>query len=131
MGVIPVINENDTVSTTELEVTDRSPSFGDNDKLSALVMSKLEATASHPALRRRRPVHGQPSRESQRPNSFLKCRKSPPDIEALAGRKSARGRGGMATKLEAARIAMNSGGVVDHRERPEGRNPRTRAERRK
>ena len=45
MGVIPVINENDTVSTTELEVTDRSRSFGDNDKLSALVMSKLEAHA--------------------------------------------------------------------------------------
>src|SRR5437867_7253264 len=43
MGVIPVINENDTVSTSELEVTERSPSFGDNDKLSALVMSKLEA----------------------------------------------------------------------------------------
>src|SRR5919204_198345 len=45
MGVIPIINENDTVSTTELEVTDRSPSFGDNDKLSALVMSKLDANA--------------------------------------------------------------------------------------
>src|SRR5205814_10398729 len=43
MGVIPIINENDTVSTTELEVTDRTRSFGDNDKLSALVMSKLEA----------------------------------------------------------------------------------------
>src|SRR5438876_8301474 len=43
MGVIPVINENDTVSTTELQITDRSPSFEDNDKLSALVMSKLEA----------------------------------------------------------------------------------------
>src|SRR6266480_1102984 len=45
MGAIPVINENDTVSTTELEITDRSPSFGDNDKLSALVMTKLEAAA--------------------------------------------------------------------------------------
>src|SRR2546423_13385348 len=45
MDVIPIINENDTVSTTELEVTERSPSFGDNDKLSALVMSKLEAQA--------------------------------------------------------------------------------------
>src|SRR5438046_2706837 len=45
MGVIPIINENDTVSTNELEVSERSPSFGDNDKLSALVMSKLEAQA--------------------------------------------------------------------------------------
>src|SRR3972149_3129295 len=33
MGVIPVINENDTVSTSELEVTDRSPSSGAIDKL--------------------------------------------------------------------------------------------------
>src|SRR5215831_2500786 len=45
MGVIPIINENDTVSTAELEVSERSPSFGDNDKLSALVMSKLDANA--------------------------------------------------------------------------------------
>src|SRR5437867_11427612 len=44
MGVIPVINENDTVSTIELELSDRSRSYGDNDKLSALVMRKLEAT---------------------------------------------------------------------------------------
>src|SRR6185295_16213298 len=43
MNVIPMINENDTVSTTKLEITDRSPTFGDNDKLNALVMSKLEA----------------------------------------------------------------------------------------
>src|SRR5262245_58522010 len=43
MNVIPVINENDTVATAELELTDRSASFSDNDKLSALVMSKLEA----------------------------------------------------------------------------------------
>jgi glutamate 5-kinase len=35
-----------------------------------------------------------------------------PDILALAGKKSTRGRGGMATKLEAARIATNSGGVA-------------------
>jgi glutamate 5-kinase len=35
-----------------------------------------------------------------------------PEIEGLAGRKSARGRGGMSTKLQAARIAMNSGGMA-------------------
>jgi len=34
------------------------------------------------------------------------------EIEALAGGKSARGRGGMSTKLQAARIAMNSGGMA-------------------
>jgi gamma-glutamyl phosphate reductase len=40
LGVIPVINENDTVSTTEL---DRIRIFGDNDKLSALVMTHIDA----------------------------------------------------------------------------------------
>jgi glutamate 5-kinase len=35
-----------------------------------------------------------------------------PEIEGLAGKKSARGRGGMATKLQAAKIAMNSGGIA-------------------
>src|SRR5215510_230877 len=43
MQVVPIINENDTVATGELEITDRNASFSDNDKLSALVMSKLEA----------------------------------------------------------------------------------------
>ena len=44
MGVLPVVNENDTVSTAEIEVlSGRSRAFGDNDKLSALVMSKIDA----------------------------------------------------------------------------------------
>src|SRR5215831_10314166 len=47
LGVIPVINENDTVSTAELEPESaaayRKINFGDNDKLSALVASKMEA----------------------------------------------------------------------------------------
>jgi glutamate 5-kinase len=111
MGVIPVINENDTVSTTELEVTDRSPSFGDNDKLSALVMSKLEAAA----LILLSDVDGlftDNPRENAQAEFIPEVQEITADIEALAGRKSARGRGGMATKLQAARIGMNSGGVV-------------------
>src|SRR5215510_3572853 len=42
LGVLPVINENDTVSTIELELKNEGPdrSFGDNDRLAALVMSK-------------------------------------------------------------------------------------------
>ena len=43
LGVIPIINENDSVSTMELAEQGREKSFGDNDKLSALVASKLEA----------------------------------------------------------------------------------------
>src|ERR1043166_1106469 len=47
LGALPIINENDTVSTVELEPFDgevqRRVNFGDNDKLSALVASKIEA----------------------------------------------------------------------------------------
>src|SRR5216117_2414044 len=111
MGVVPVINENDTVSTTELEITDRSRSFGDNDKLSALVMTKLEATA----LILLSDVDGlftDNPRENPKAEFIPEVHDITPDIEALAGRKSARGRGGMSTKLQAARIAMNSGGIA-------------------
>jgi glutamate 5-kinase len=111
MGVIPVINENDTVSTTELEITDRSPSFGDNDKLSALVMTKLEASL----LVLLSDVDGlftDNPRENPKAEFIPEVPEITADIQAVAGRKSARGRGGMATKLEAARIAMNSGGVA-------------------
>jgi len=111
MGVIPIINENDTVATNELEVTDRSPSFGDNDKLSALVMSKLEAHA----LILLSDVDGLfTENPRQNPNAELipEVQEITPEVEALAGRKSARGRGGMSTKLQAARIAMTSGGIA-------------------
>src|SRR5260370_25977243 len=46
-GVLPIVNENDTVSTAELAYLDDGTEriFGDNDRLAALVMSKLEADA--------------------------------------------------------------------------------------
>jgi glutamate 5-kinase len=111
MGVIPIINENDTVATSELEVTDRNASFSDNDKLSALVMSKLEAQL----LILLSDVDGL---YTDNPHDNPDAVRIPlvdditPDIAALAGRKSSRGRGGMATKLQAAEIAMNSGGMA-------------------
>ena len=111
MGVIPVINENDTVSTSELEITDRSRSFGDNDKLSALVMSKLEAML----LVLLSDVDGlftDNPRENPQAEFIPQVDDVTAEIEALAGRKSGRGRGGMETKLQAARIAMNSGGMA-------------------
>src|SRR5216117_787738 len=111
MGVIPIINENDTVSTNELETTDRSPSFGDNDKLSALVMSKLEASALI-LLSDVDGLYNDNPRENPKAEFIPEVHEITAEIEALAGRKSARGRGGMATKLQAARIAMNSGGIV-------------------
>src|ERR1700693_4043866 len=47
-GVLPIVNENDAVSTAELENVapgSRTPAFSDNDRLAALVMSGLEADA--------------------------------------------------------------------------------------
>jgi glutamate 5-kinase len=111
MGVIPIINENDTVSTTELEETDRNASFSDNDKLSALVMSKLEAQllvllSDVDGLYTDNPHDNPDATRIPRVDEITS------DIVALAGRKSARGRGGMTTKLQAAEIAMNSGGMA-------------------
>ena len=111
MGVMPIINENDTVSTTELETTDRSPSFGDNDKLSALVMSKLDANALV-LLSDVDGLFSENPRENPDAQLVPEVHEVNAEIEALAGRKSSRGRGGMSTKLQAARIAMNSGGMA-------------------
>ena len=111
MGVIPVINENDTVSTTELEVSDRSPSFGDNDKLSALVASKLDANV----LVLLSDVDGlftENPRENPGATLIPEIHEVTAGVESLAGGKSTRGRGGMSTKLQAARIAINSGGMA-------------------
>src|SRR2546421_9722634 len=86
MGVIPIINENDTVATAELEITDRSPSFGDNDKLSALVMSKLEASL----LILLSDVDGlftDNPRENPDAEFIPQVQEITADIEALAGRK--------------------------------------------
>src|SRR5437867_7545266 len=98
MGVIPIINENDTVATNELEVTDRSPSFGDNDKLSALVMSKLEAQV----LILLSDVDGlfTDNPHANRDAKWIpEVHEITAEIESAAAGKSAKGRGGMATKL--------------------------------
>jgi len=111
MGVIPIINENDTVATSELEVTDRNASFSDNDKLSALVMSKLEAQLLI-LLSDVDGLYTDNPRDNPNAVRIPEVDAITPEVAALAGRKSSRGRGGMATKLQAAEIAMNSGGMA-------------------
>jgi glutamate 5-kinase len=116
LNVLPIINENDPVSTTELESTDEGSqvkvNFGDNDKLSALVASKIEADL----LLILTDVEGLYTAD---PAALSKATLIPvvdeitPEIEEL-GRTSwtganRRGRGGIRTKLEAARIASHSG----------------------
>ncbi len=120
-GVVPIVNENDTVSTAELETvgeSSRSAAFSDNDRLAALVMSGLEADAlvlltnvdglldTGIASKLRR--IGTASRAQVIPV----IAKLTPELRAIASGPSESGRGGMITKLEAAEIAMNCGGVA-------------------
>ncbi|MDY4920235.1 MAG: glutamate 5-kinase [Phascolarctobacterium sp.] len=101
-GVIPVVNENDVVALDELKI-------GDNDNMSALVAGIVDADlviilsdidglytanpATHP--------------EAQLVHTVLEIT---PEVEASAGGVgSSRGTGGMATKIQAAKAATNSG----------------------
>ena len=114
MGVIPVINENDTVSTVELDhPTDsfgRERVFGDNDKLSALVMTHIDADL----LLLLSDVDGLYNGDPTENATELISQVSVIDEAVLnfAQGKNGRGRGGMTTKLEAARIATEAKGVV-------------------
>ena len=123
-GVLPVVNENDTVSTAELESVSlgtRSVAFSDNDRLAALVMSGLEADALvlltnvDGLLQQASPSH------SEGGEVIPLVAEITPELKALAAGPSGSGRGGMRTKLEAAEIAMNCGGtaVIANGGRPE------------
>ncbi|MDR3721941.1 MAG: glutamate 5-kinase [Candidatus Acidoferrales bacterium] len=113
-GVLPIVNENDTVSTAELESVaagSRVAAFSDNDRLAALVMSGLEADA----LVLLTNVDGLLRRESQSGEAadvIPLVSEVTPELMALGAGPSASGRGGMRTKLEAAAIAMNCGGTA-------------------
>jgi glutamate 5-kinase len=118
LGVVPIVNENDTVSTAELEYFDISGKrvFSDNDRLAALIMSKLEAHA----LIMLTNVDGLLPKQSD--NSDVESNIGSPvipfvteingELKALATGPSVNGRGGMVTKLEAAEIAMRAGGIA-------------------
>ena len=107
-GVLPIVNENDTVSTAELE--SRGVAFSDNDRLAALVMSGLEADA----LVLLTNVDGllRAASDDETGEAIPLVEEITPDLTALGSGPSASGRGGMRTKLEAATIAMNCGGTA-------------------
>jgi glutamate 5-kinase len=110
-GVLPIVNENDTVSTAELESVvagSRAPAFSDNDRLAALVMSGLEGDA----LVLLTNVDGLLQQPEAQAEVIPLVEEITPEIKVLAGGRSAGGRGGMRTKLEAADIAMNCGGAA-------------------
>jgi glutamate 5-kinase len=113
-GVLPIVNENDTVSTAELESVDggRQAAFSDNDRLAALVMSGMEADALVLLTNVDGFMRGRGGQMQAELEPFVERVTS--EIRAAAGpsRGAAIGRGGMKTKIEAAEIAMNCGGVA-------------------
>ena len=105
LGVVPVVNENDTVANDELR-------FGDNDTLGALVANLVDAEllvllTDQPGL-----FEADPRFE---PDAKLitSSQVDNPLLEAVAGESaSGLGRGGMATKVRAAKIAARSGAAT-------------------
>ena len=102
LKVIPVINENDTVVNDEIK-------FGDNDTLGALVANLVEADALVILTDQRGLYSADPRRDPQA--RFIDtARAGDPALELMAGGAgSSVGRGGMLTKILAARRAASSG----------------------
>ena len=100
LGVLPVVNENDTVATTEIR-------FGDNDRLAALASHLVHADA----LVLLSDVDGVYDRDPRDPQArrldVIRGDDEMRDVDARSG--GALGTGGMATKLDAARIATGAG----------------------
>lgn len=114
LGVIPIVNENDTVSTIELdrptESRQRERIFGDNDKLSALLLKHIGGDL----LVLLSDVDGLYDRNPAEPGAMVIDRVEAINerILALAEGSNGRGRGGMISKLESARIVLHAGKQV-------------------
>ena len=104
LGVIPIINENDTVATDEIR-------FGDNDTLGGLVANLIEADALA-LLTDQAGLYSADPRKDGSAGLIHQARVHAPELENYAGEGSALGRGGMRTKLKAARIAARSGALT-------------------
>jgi glutamate 5-kinase len=104
LGVVPVLNENDCVATDEI-----GTAFGDNDKLSALVASKLDADVLI-ILSDIDALYDKDPRKFNDAKPVKVVFEITPQIQKSAGSKgSAFATGGMKTKIEAAKIAANAG----------------------
>jgi len=101
LGVMPVVNENDTVATDEIR-------FGDNDSLAALVGNLIDADALLLLTDQAGLFEADPRRN---PAAALvgAADAGDPALDAMVGEGGALGRGGMVTKLRAARLAARSG----------------------
>jgi glutamate 5-kinase len=101
-NVVPVINENDTVATEELR-------FGDNDTLSALVANLVGADLLI-LLTDQRGLYNRDPRKHSDAELVSSAAVDDPRLDEMAGDSgSGLGRGGMITKIRAARLAARSG----------------------
>jgi glutamate 5-kinase len=102
LGVIPVINENDTVATDELR-------FGDNDTLAALVANLIQADLLI-LLTDQDGLFDRDPRRDASARLITETRVDDPQLDRVAGGSSTGvGTGGMVTKVRAARLASRSG----------------------
>ena len=102
LKVIPVINENDTVVNDEIK-------FGDNDTLGALVANLIEADALV-ILTDQHGLYSEDPRKNPQAHRIDTARAGDPALERMAGGAgSSIGRGGMITKILAAKRAASSG----------------------
>jgi glutamate 5-kinase len=102
LGVVPVVNENDTVAVEEIR-------FGDNDTLSALVANLVEADLLV-ILTDQSGMFDRDPRQDPAARFIHEAKAGDPDLERMAGGGSgALGRGGMLTKVRAAARAARSG----------------------
>ena len=101
-GVVPVVNENDTVVTDEIR-------FGDNDSLAALVANLIDADMLVILTDKDGLFNANPDTHANA-QLISEAMATDTDLDALAGGSSGTlGRGGMVTKLQAARLAARSG----------------------
>lgn len=100
-GVIPIVNENDTVVTREIR-------FGDNDTLAALVANLVDADVLVLLTDQAGLFDADPRREPAA-TRIEHALAADPSLDAMAGDGGDLGRGGMITKLRAARLAACSG----------------------
>ncbi len=101
LGILPVVNENDTVVTDEIR-------FGDNDTLAALVANLVEAELLV-ILTDQQGMYDRDPRGNHDARLLQEMTADDPCLDAMAGGSGALGRGGMRTKVRAARLAGRSG----------------------
>lgn len=102
LGVVPIVNENDTVVTDEIR-------FGDNDTLAALVANLIEADTLC-ILTDQEGMYDSDPRQNSLARVVHERAVSDPELDSMAGARGGKlGRGGMLTKVKASRLAARSG----------------------